>query len=48
MFIEPVVPGTGKRLFESGAAPTGLRLVESKPMGKGTLFAVYQPAGEPT
>jgi len=48
LFIEPIVLGTGKRLFEPGAAPTGLRLVEAKPMSKGTVFAVYQPAGKPT
>jgi dihydrofolate reductase len=34
LFIEPVVLGTGKRLFEPGAAPTALRLVESRPMGR--------------
>jgi dihydrofolate reductase len=48
LFIEPVVLGTGKRLFESGTASTALRLVESKPMGKGTVLAIYQPAGKPT
>jgi len=48
LFIEPVVLGTGKRLFEPGAAPTALRLVESKPMGKGSVLAIYQPAGQPT
>jgi dihydrofolate reductase len=48
LFIEPVVLGTGKRLFESGAVPTALRLVESKPMGKGTVLAIYRPAGKPT
>jgi dihydrofolate reductase len=48
LFIEPVVLGTGKRLFEPGAAPTALRLIESKPMGKGTVLAIYQPAGNPT
>jgi dihydrofolate reductase len=48
LFIEPVVLGTGKRLFEPGAAPTALRLVESKPMGKGTVLAIYQPAGKPS
>jgi dihydrofolate reductase len=48
LFIEPVVLGTGKRLFGLGAAPTALRLVESKPMGKGTVLAVYQPTGKPT
>ena len=48
LFIEPVVLGTGKRLFELGAAPTALRLVESKPMAKGTVLAIYQPAGKPS
>jgi len=48
LFIEPVVLGTGKRLFEPGAAPTALRVVDSKPMGKGTLLAIYQPTGKPT
>ena len=47
LFIEPVVLGTGKRLFEPSAAPTALRLIESKPMAKGTVLAVYQPAGQP-
>jgi dihydrofolate reductase len=48
VFIEPVVLGTGKRLFEPGAATSALRLVESRPMAKGTVLAIYQPAGKPT
>lgn len=48
LFIEPVVLGTGKRLFEPGASPTALRLIESRPMGKGSVLATYQPAGKPT
>ena len=48
VFIEPIVLGTGKRLFEPSAAPTALRLVESKPMDKGTLLAIYRPTGKPT
>jgi dihydrofolate reductase len=48
LFIDPVVLGTGKRLFEPGAAPAALRLVESRPMGKGAVMAIYQPAGKPT
>ena len=35
-------------LFEPGATPNALRLVESKPMGKGTLLAIYRPAAKPT
>ena len=48
LFIEPVVLGTGKRLFEIGATPTALQLIESKPMDKGSVLAVYRPAGPPT
>jgi len=48
LFIEPVVLGTGKRLFEPGAAPTALQLVESKPLDTGSVLAVYRPAGTPT
>jgi dihydrofolate reductase len=47
LFIEPVVLGTGKRLFEPGSAPTALRLVESRSMGKGAVLAIYQPGGRP-
>ena len=48
VFIEPIVLGTGKRLFEPSAAPTALQLVESRPMSKGTVLAIYRPAGKPT
>ena len=48
LFIEPVVLGTGKRLFEPGAEPTSLQLVESRAMAKGAVFAVYRPSGQPT
>jgi dihydrofolate reductase len=48
LFIEPIVLGTGKRLFEPGAVATALQLVECRAMSKGTVFAVYRPAGTPT
>jgi dihydrofolate reductase len=48
LFIEPVVLGTGKRLFEPGATPTALQLIETKPMDKGSVLAIYRPAGRPT
>ena len=48
IFIEPVVLGTGKRLFEPGSTPTALQLVETKPMDKGSVLAIYRPAGKPT
>jgi dihydrofolate reductase len=43
----PVVLGTGKRLFGSGAIPTALELVASRATGKGVLVATYRPAGRP-
>jgi dihydrofolate reductase len=48
LFNEPVVVGTGKRLFEPGAASTAPRLVETKSIGKGTVLAIYQPTGKPS
>jgi dihydrofolate reductase len=48
VFIEPVVLGVGKRLFEPGAVSTSLQLVDTKPMAKGSVLAVYRPAGTPT
>ena len=41
----PVILGTGKRLFGSGAVPRTLRLVSSRTTGKGVVVSVYRPAG---
>src|SRR5262249_34315757 len=48
LFIEPVVLGTGKRLFEPGSTPNALQLVEARPMDKGAVLAIYRPAGPPS
>jgi dihydrofolate reductase len=48
IFVEPIVLGAGKRLFEPGATPTALTLVEAKPLEKGAVLATYRPAGPPT
>ena len=48
VFIEPIVLGTGKRLFEPGSLPTALELVETRPLDKGTVLAIYRPAGAPS
>jgi dihydrofolate reductase len=48
IFIEPIVLGSGKRLFEPGATPVALQLVESTQMRNGPVYAVYRPAGPPT
>jgi dihydrofolate reductase len=44
-WIFPVVLGTGKRLFEEGAPPTGLTLVDSLTSTTGVVLATYRPAG---
>jgi dihydrofolate reductase len=43
----PVVLGSGKRLFEGGAAPTALELVESRTSSTGVVMARYRAAGQP-
>ena len=48
LFIEPVVLGTGKRLFESGSTPTALQLIDNQAMDKGSVLAIYRPVGNPT
>ena len=42
----PVVLGPGKRLFEGGAAPTGLKLVHSRTTPAGVIIARYARDGE--
>ena len=41
----PLVLGKGKRLFEDGAAPTGLKLIKSKIYSNGVIVAKYVPDG---
>ena len=41
----PVVLGSGKRLFAEGAAPAGLRLLDSATTPAGVTFATYERAG---
>jgi dihydrofolate reductase len=42
----PLVVGKGKRLFEEGAVPAGLKLVDSKVSSTGVVIGTYEPAGE--
>jgi dihydrofolate reductase len=44
LIVHPVVVGSGKRLFEGGGEPKGLRLVDSKTFSTGVVFLTYQPA----
>lgn len=45
VFTFPVVLGKGKRLFESGAAAAGLKLIASKGYAGGVVVSTYQPDG---
>lgn len=46
LFVFPVVIGKGKRLFEQGTIPEGLKLIESKASPNGVIMTTYVPAGE--
>jgi dihydrofolate reductase len=45
LLVFPVMLGTGKRLFGSGAVPRTLRLVRSSTTSTGVVVSVYRPAG---
>ena len=45
LLVYPVVLGEGKRLFEKGAPPRGLTLVETRSTPKGVLFNTYRQSG---
>ncbi|GAA2118295.1 dihydrofolate reductase family protein [Actinomadura alba] len=47
LWIYPVVLGSGRRLFQDGATPSALRLVETRTTSTGVVVHVYQPAGRP-
>jgi len=46
VWIFPVVLGRGKRLFETGAKPSALRLASSRTSTTGVLMNTYVPAGD--
>lgn len=48
LFIFPVVLGQGKRLFEPGAQPTGMRLENSEVSSTGVIIATYVTTGAPS
>jgi dihydrofolate reductase len=47
VLVFPVVLGSGKRLFEGGAAPTAFELVTSRTSSTGAVMSVYRAAGRP-
>ena len=42
----PVVLGEGKRLFEAGAMPGGLKLTETQTSTTGVVISYYERAGD--
>jgi dihydrofolate reductase len=47
LLVNPVILGTGKRLFAEGAAPTAWTLTESRVTSVGVRYCAYQRAGKP-
>jgi dihydrofolate reductase len=48
LLIFPVVLGSGKRLFGSGAVPSALTLVDTRATSTGVVVNTYRPAGKPS
>ena len=48
LWVFPLVLGKGKRLFDEGVAPAGLKLQEARPFGTGVVLQRYQRAGKPS
>ncbi|MFH8679942.1 dihydrofolate reductase family protein [Streptomyces lydicus] len=48
LLVNPVILGTGKRLFAEGAAPAAWKLTESRATGAGVQYCVYERAGRPS
>jgi dihydrofolate reductase len=44
LWINPIVLGSGKRLFETGVTPSNLKLVDCKTTSSGVVVLTYQPA----
>jgi dihydrofolate reductase len=48
LWLNPVLLGSGKKVFADGTVPTALRLTESVTYPSGTLNLTYETAGVPT
>ena len=46
LWIFPVVVGKGKRLFDGGAIPGALKLLDATTSTTGVVIATYEPAGQ--
>lgn len=47
LLINPVIIGTGKRLFAEGATPAVWTLTESRAASVGVQYCAYERAGKP-
>ena len=47
LWVYPLLLGTGKRLFDEGTVPAGLRLTSSRAFPKGAILLAYDRAGKP-
>lgn len=47
LFVFPVILGQGKRLFEPGSPPAGMRLENGEISSSGVIIATYVPTGAP-
>ena len=45
LLVFPLLLGSGKRLFDDGVVPAGLRLVDTETSTTGVIIATYEPAG---
>lgn len=45
LWIFPLLLGRGKRLFDEGVIPAGLRLIDTQTSTTGVIIATYEPAG---
>ena len=48
LLIEPVVIGSGKRLFAEGTAPVTFKLTDARPTSTGVLYCTYERVGRPS
>lgn len=47
LLVNPVILGTGKRLFSGGASPSAWTLKDSRTTGAGVQYCVYERSGKP-
>jgi dihydrofolate reductase len=48
LLVDPLVLGTGKKVFGDAIPPAALRMIESVSYSNGTLHLMYETASEPT